>query len=104
LKELGERVSDLMAVLDHVEEPTADEPADEDPENQVLHPLAGNPLPLRSPTGQIGRDDERQKQHQPEAVDGYALRRPIGLNRNPEEDLIHRSRFLLRPRATIATW
>src|SRR5205085_5943325 len=53
LEELDERVADLIAVLDHVKEPAADEPADEDPEDQVLHPLAGDALPLRPPPGQV---------------------------------------------------
>jgi hypothetical protein len=94
LEELGQRVRDLMAVLDHVKEPAADKPAEEDPKNQVLHPLAGDALPLGASSGQIGGDDERKKEHQPEAVNRDALGRPIGLDRDPEEDLVHRPRFL----------
>ena len=72
-----------------LEAPPANETEDEQPQNEVLQFVGGYARESPAPSRDRRADDEGEKQHDAKAINRHALRRPYGVDRNPEQHLAH---------------
>ena len=83
-EDFAERVNPIAPVLDDVEEPRADQAADEDPGRQVVDHLGIEPLAAGPPRRQVDRGEEGQEQHR-----AVAENLDPAQDRDREQDLPH---------------
>jgi hypothetical protein len=76
--------------LKKISNPGAEQPAEEQPDGEVLDGFLAHALAFGPAAGQPGTQDECQEEHHAKAEDRDAVRKPAqGVDRDTEEDLPH---------------